>query len=394
MTIGDERQLRAQLGIALDEFSPGPLPLDAVVRQGRAVRFRRRVTAIAGVVIVAAATATAPALARQFGHQAPTAPAHYRVTVSPPGRKSPPGLIARGTIGERTWEVTGSNIGSARDPSFCFRAPEMTCEQGSPPAASHRGDPATFSITIGARPVVVIGTVRADITSLQFSLGNGKTLTVRPRPVFGPSHASYVAVEVPFSAAITEIRAYAGARELAYAVPFTAARSFATERWLKPGQPAAPKPAKYLIGSGTADGTPWSYYAYTGPWGTCLRGGGYGSVCQSAGLGQLGGGKAVDLLLLSSSSQKVYEGLLTVSGRVGYLVLRLPHGTAVAVFGHSARTFARLVSEVRKPVSLLVIHVAAGVRFVSFDSGPGNLATGWVAYTANGRELASGRIPR
>lgn len=394
MTIGDERQLRASLGFALDEFSPGPLPLDAVVRQGRTVRFRKRLTAIVGIVIVAAAAASAPALARQFGHQAPTAPAHYHVTVKPPGRHSPNDLIAQGTIGTRSWKVTWSNEGTRKKPMLCFAAQGTSCDQGPPSVATRTGDPASFFMTIGSRPIAMIGTVRADVTSLRIGLGNGQILTVRPRPVFGRSHASYVAVEVPFAAAITEISAYAGGRELGYTIPFTVAGSFATERWLKPGQSAAPKREKYLIGSGTVDGTPWSYYAYAGPWGTCLHGTGFGWVCQSVVLTKLGGGKAVDLQLFSGGPHNAYEGLLTVSRQVGYLIIRMPHGTGVAVFAHSPRTFGRLVSGFTAPVSFLAIHVAAGVRFISFDSVPGDMATGWVAYTAGGQELASGRLPR
>jgi hypothetical protein len=79
---------------------------------------------------------------------------------------------------------------------------------------------------------------------------------------------------------------------------------------------------------------------------------------------------------------------------VGYLIIRMPHGTAVAVFARSPRTPGRLLRGARRPVSFLAIHVAAGVRFVSFDSVPGNRATGWVAYDAAGHRLTSGQIPR
>ncbi len=56
MTIHDEQDFRAQLGTALDHFAPGPVPFDAVVRQGRAVMIRKRVTAaVVGLAVLAAA---------------------------------------------------------------------------------------------------------------------------------------------------------------------------------------------------------------------------------------------------------------------------------------------------------------------------------------------------
>ena len=393
MSLADERQVRSRLSAALDEFSPGPLPLDAVVRQGRMVRLRRRLAVIAGVVVLAAAAAAGPEIVHQFGQQAPAAPAHYHVTVRPPGQRSQQGLIASGAISGRPWQVTVTQQGTNRNRNLCFTAQETsTCLPGGPSAPARSGDPADPVTTIGLRPIAIIGSVRSGVTAVRVSLSNGQILTLRPVPVFGRSYTAYYAVVVPFSSAITEIAAYAGAREVGFTVPFTAGGTFSATRWFKPGQHPSLSTARYLIGSGSAGGSSWTYYAYVGAWGTCLRGGS-GGLCETGGLGELGDGKAASLLMLSNSSQHVYEGLMKVSQQVGYLVIRTPHGTAVAVFARRPHTLARLLAGATRPVSYLGTNIADGFRFVSFASLPGNRAHRWAAYADDGRELASGSVP-
>ena len=93
---------------------------------------------------------------------------------------------------------------------------------------------------------------------------------MRPVNLFGRKYARYVAFAVPYAAAVRRISAYAQHSELAYAVPLTAGGNVIADRWLRPGQPAGPKPASYKIGSGHAYGYAWSTTLYVGPWGACL----------------------------------------------------------------------------------------------------------------------------
>lgn len=97
MKTDDEGQLRARLGAALAQLDPGPLPLDAVVSQGRAVMIRRRVLA-AAVVVVGAAALTVPSLTRYLAHPPPSAPTRYHVTVRHPGKEASQRLIAYGRV--------------------------------------------------------------------------------------------------------------------------------------------------------------------------------------------------------------------------------------------------------------------------------------------------------
>jgi hypothetical protein len=101
MTIHDEHDFRAQLGTALDEFAPGPVPFHAVVRQGKAVMIRKRITAVAVGLAVLAAAALVPTLLHALHRTAPVTH-HYHVTVKP--RRQAP---------RKAWSHPGSSIGLA-----------------------------------------------------------------------------------------------------------------------------------------------------------------------------------------------------------------------------------------------------------------------------------------
>jgi hypothetical protein len=60
MSTAEEQDLRAQLGSTLDGFTPGPVPLQAFIRQGQRIRIRRRLSAAASIAVIAALAASAP----------------------------------------------------------------------------------------------------------------------------------------------------------------------------------------------------------------------------------------------------------------------------------------------------------------------------------------------
>ena len=373
VSIDDERELRARLGAALDELTPGPLPFNAVVRRGRAVAIRRRIAVAAVVGVIAAAVVGTSAVLYQPGTPpAPVTPAHYHVTVSPPGPGSPAGLIAGGLINGRHWQVTGRQA-DAGGPEICFQASTawMSCRPGGPPRASHTGDPAVLTYGIGASPMAVIGTVRSDVAYLRVALTNEQTLTLRPVAVFGHRYARYVAFEVPSSTAVTRLTAYSARSELGYAIPFTAGGSVEVTRWLRPGEPALPKPASYLIGSGRLGGQPWSEHAYVGPWGVCIRGAGYGSSCAPVSIGRLAEGHAAKLILVSGG----------------------PAGTSFVVVAGAPSVSYLLVSRADGSTVRVATRLAGGTSFGTFTSAPGERAIRWVAYSRAGLRLASGGIP-
>jgi hypothetical protein len=246
----------------------------------------------------------------------------------------------------------------------------LSCDQGRPLRARATGDPAELSYGISGWPLLTIGTVRSDVAYLRVSLGNGQVLTLRPVAIFGPGYARYVAFAVPASTAVTQVSAYSRRAELAYAIPFTAQGQVETVRWLRPGAPAGPRPASYLVGSGNADGQQWSEHAYAGPWGVCLGGAGSGGLCLPVSLGQLAGGRAAQLLMVSAGPGGTNFAVVVVTPAVSYLLVT-----------HADGSTAR-VGTVR----------AGGARFATFASQPGNKVTRWAAFSAAGHQLASGGV--
>jgi len=374
MSIHDERDLRAQLGVALDAFTPDQLPLNAVVRQGRSLLVRRRIMVAACLVILAAAAVAGPTLAHQLSHRvSPTAP-RYRVTVNPPGPGAPKGLIATGSINRVHWQMTAFEQRQSGQPNVCVQAyGDANCSGGEPPRASDGGDP--FSLYTGWGPggETWAGIVRSDVAYLRVDLSNGQTLTLRPVAVFGRGNASFVGFAVPFNGAITRITAYSVHAELAYAVPFTAQGALWLPRWLRPGEPALPRPATYKIGSGTTDGNAWSVYLYTGPWGICANGtqqGNQDGMC-AAGPGRLAHGQAAHQLLSAGFNNTIWSFVMAASPAVRYLVVRSPDGHSIRV-----RT-----------------HRYDGARLAGFVvTLPGNKGASWTAYAADGRKLGSGVV--
>jgi hypothetical protein len=75
----------------------------------------------------------------------------------------------------------------------------------------------------------------------------------------------WVAVLLPPGVRIVRAVAYAGARELAYSVPFGTVE---LTTWWRPGQ-AGPRRLTKPIGAGRTDGISWRDMAKIGPWGYC-----------------------------------------------------------------------------------------------------------------------------
>lgn len=376
MSIEDERDLRQQLGTELDQFIPGPVPFGAVVRQGRAVVIRRRLSAVAGLAVLAAAAISTPALLHQPGRPpAPVVSAHYYVTVNPPGPGSQPGLIAYGRINGRRWQVTGRLERLSGQPSLCFLASRsiMSCGEMSPPRASQAGDPATFQGSIGSRNQIDYASVRGDVAYLRVELTNGQTLALHPVAIFGSRHASFAAFAVPAAAAVTQVSAYSKHSELAYAIPFTVAGSVQTLRWLRPAEPALPAAVADQIGAGNVAGRGWLVTAYIGPWGTCFASAEVrveSSACFPGFGSALPSGQLVDPVYGGGIGNSSSISVVQTAPAVSYLILTWTDGTTVK---------APAVVAGRWKYCAFVL--AAGGKVV---------AARWTAYDAAGHKLGSG----
>lgn len=380
MTIHDEQDLRAQLGAALDEFAPGPVPFDAVVRQGRAVMIRRRVTAAVVGLAVLAAAALLPTLLNSLHRPAPVKP-HYHVTVNPPSPGSPRGLIASGLVDRARWHLIV--IYHARHEETCISSirSEDNCGGGVPPNRGLAGAPASLAgdryksarlpSGRGIRVQMVYGDVRRDVDHLRIDLSNGQVLTLHPVAVLGKKYARWVAFAAPFAAAVREITVYSKSGELEHSVPFTGRGSIEIVRWLLPGQPDLPEPVSGRVGSGSVNGRHYVVRGYLGPWGICLRNATVHMDICSAQSGTLPPGTVVKALATSYFSQE-HIGLsaLQVEPAVSYL----------------------LVTRVRGSVMRLRPQTLGGQKYCILPIELQNHNVSWTAYDAAGHLLGSGSV--
>ena len=107
MTATEDRELRRAMHELLRDVPLSPAPLEAVIRQGKAIRLRRAGAAVGGLALAGIAAVIALAVAGGI-HQAPPATA-------PQGPVTPGGVIARGVAGGHPWRLAVQDIA---DPGY------------------------------------------------------------------------------------------------------------------------------------------------------------------------------------------------------------------------------------------------------------------------------------
>ena len=106
MTATEDRELRRTLHGTLGSVQPSPVPIESIIRRGRAVRLRRAGAAVGVLALAAIAVAAlAPPGSRQ-----PTVPA-----AAPVGPVSPDGVFAQGSAGGHAWRLAVQDIA---DPGY------------------------------------------------------------------------------------------------------------------------------------------------------------------------------------------------------------------------------------------------------------------------------------
>ena len=371
MRIDDERDLHEGLEAALEAISPHPAPIEGAIRRGKAIKGRRRAALAVGVAAVAVAGAFAvPSLVHRAAAPAPAAPAKsYTVTVQAPGRGSPPGVIALGTInGQRWWIIAdraGADYTHPGQQDIVVEGPAVGAPEGSDqyvPPLSTAGNPGPVSFTgiTSGTAQVQVGAVRADVSYVTVRLGNGTVLTLHPVSVYG---TRAVAFALPMRAEITDVTAYSKHGEIAFAVPFNSPEGTAwVVSWLRPGQRQAAR-VSGLIASGTVHGKAWSATARLGPWGTCITlagSAGTGGGCFQSGLALAGA-----VTLNQGCTPEIAGGVAPASA--ARVVVNQPDGTAAQ---------ARLVA-------------VGGEKLFALALRPGTRPLGWTAYDSSGTVIAS-----
>jgi hypothetical protein len=322
MSIQEERELRDRLGGLLYGIEPGPAPVAGTMRRGKGIRMRRWISVAAGVAVLAAGAVVLPGLLQ--GHPAnPIAPLHYKVTVSPIGAGSPPGLIGQGTTNGHRWTAVMSAQG---------RDSVMLTGRGLSGFASYESfatefaaHPAALSTAGSSVSVLEFGTVRADVTHVVISLPDGEVISLAPVSWHGHR---WVAVQLPARVPIVRAELYTSRGELAYAVPF---RDTELSVWWHPDQ-VGPARLTKSIGSGVVDGKPWHAVADIGPWGYCYS---FGSDSSCIGTtydpGVVTVGTLISPLSCGSGGGQPATGLAAAATAVRRVVLQYEGGSSVTL---------------------------------------------------------------
>jgi hypothetical protein len=352
MSTDHEREIRDRLGGALDTVTPPSPPVDAVVRQGRTIRMRRRAVAAAGLAVVVGLGVALPGLVGHV-HAAPEVEHSYRVTVNPP-RSTPSKLTFSGTINGKPWRILlnwdGGNI-METGPGLPFDSMTDMSPDGAPANLSQLGS--------GSRQAMV-GQVRTDVADLALNQPNGSVVYLN---AVRWHRQRWVGVEFPANMRLRSVVAHSGHAEVAYAIPF-GANSIAG--WLVPGQRVLARQTT-KIASGTLSGKRWSVYGYAGPWGICFQtiGGGGGDCLDGAG-SAIPHGHLTRWMGCGGGPGRLSSG--QAAPDVSYLKFRLSDGATQRVV----------------PVGL------AGHRYLAFVIGAHLRVEGWSAYGASGQMLGSG----
>jgi hypothetical protein len=371
-------ELREGIDQALRTVIPGEPPVGKVLRRGKAIRVRRRLTALASVAAVAllagfgypalsthhAAPAPGPAARKSAPAPAPRKP--VTITDVPPGPQASSSLIAVGTVSGADWKIAAGVLGANTPPGQqCFAAYGRAFEAGSTPLCDALAEPDALTpvefteFVQGPGPnAVVIGRVAGDVQYVTVTLADSITLKLIPVAVSG---TRYVAFPIPRALAIDSASAHLRDGDYLTAVPFMAPDRLPNfGMWLQPGQ-RGQAPATKLIASAPPGSQAWAFFVAVGPWGICE----YSSPNMSIGcLGTQGPlGTAVQGFM---GAPRVYWGSASLA--VSYVRLTLTDG---------------------KTVRLNVVRVG-NEKYFAFVLGNGQVLRQWTAYDAAGRQVATG----
>ena len=361
MSTDSEREIRGRLDAALGTITPPSLPADAIRRQGRTIRMRRRAAVAAGLAAVVGLGVALPGLVAHV-NTAPPVKHSYRVTVNPT-RDTPSKLVFSGSINGQAWRF-----------ELDWDKGQIM-QQGPSEAEDNLGDipldgqPGWFDEAgLGSGPnaqLQLAGRVGLDVTRLAFNEPGGRTIYVTPARWHGERWAG---VGIPARQRLRSVVAYTARGELAYAIPFT---DNSINVWLKPGQHGLAR-QRARIAAGVFDGKRWWFEGHAGPWGICMRTSvGNGGDCLQAYGSRLAPGHFVTWLSCGpwdGPASQFWSG--QAAADVSYLKFRLSDGSRLRVV----------------PVAL------AGYHYFALVFGGHQSLAGWAAYGAAGQTLGSGSV--
>ena len=251
----EELELQRRLDAAIGSIAPGHAPFTTVMRRGRVIRIRRRLTAAVSLIVVVLAVVLVPQLLQPPQPGVPLGPVHDRITVTRPPATAPPGTIADGAVDGKHWqaEMTGTSYNA----SVSFGVLQVQVFTG----AATQSQPVVLDSTGGPSRTGYGGSVIAKVTMVLVTLSDGETLHLDPVSWRGQH---WVALLLPTRQHITRLAAYGRSGEIAYALPLSWAGMTSFNDWLRPGQ-AVPAVSSVRL--------PWTgqeIVVHAGPWGLCI----------------------------------------------------------------------------------------------------------------------------
>lgn len=359
--------LYERLDDAFSAITPAPAPVDAAIRGGKRIRWRRHAITAVTVTAVAVAVAVVPLAMHTIGMPAP-AGGSFTVTVRPPGPHAEPGLIAIGTIDGKGWQFSVARPGTG-----VFRSYYQQLTASGPGFGSRQVtsvvklsvdglEPANFDAMGNQRAIIQFAAVRADVTRVLVTLTNGTRLTLHPVAAFG---ARLVAFGAPAGAVITSVTAYSAVGEIGTAIPYTFGDGVPTfASWLKPGQQGLSRSDATF--SGVFQAKAWWLTAYTGPWGVCIT--------------VTAGGSCLPMSETLPLGTQVLGSIATPGNRQ-------------LIFGSASAPVAKIVVTFDNGTEIRVTPtVVGGQQFFAFSTGNEINRFKWVAYDAARHRVASGQF--
>ena len=340
----DEQVLQQRLREEISRLETGPVPADAVLRRGKAIRARRRAVTVSGAAALAVAVAVSTAIAGVT--PSATHPSAPVASGGHPGTKNiwnlahpgaPGGMFVSGIVNGRPWRLAAENIGGQG--AQCMPAVLL---DGADAGLLTRGD--LTATTIGAPSFLtdVPGRPGIGFAFIQLPPGVTEVTADLPGVSLGVLAVTVTRCGERFRLAgfgfanprlgVTDISVqFAGGRKaIFYPSPGLFSQDPSTQGvWVSPNGTAATA-ASGIIGSGTMGGTSWHISMTLGPTGQCytLSTSLDGTPASMSDCGPIEAPPAgVSPLLIPlpvPGGRNGYAGL--VSPRAAYLMARLSDG--------------------------------------------------------------------
>jgi hypothetical protein len=382
-------ELHEELDRALRAVPLRDAPVERARRDGRRLRTRRRVAALAGMLAVVAVAVGIPTLTGNsaVGGVTPevsssgTGGPNPRLTAGPPvgavqapgGLTSTNGVVATGTAGPVGWRVS---VSATAKESSCYKfsftgatgpraptSPDAACipaAQVRSIGAGGNAPPAAFDVSEPGLDAVV-GVAASNVTYLIVTFADGQQLKLIPVTAAGHRFFAWVAPEtVPIASVTAHLGApYNDSGQTATTIPFTHGTMLPWfGLWQRPGQAPPPRAHKVL-----ATGKGWTISADEGPWGTCFINSSAFAMAQCTAVAKL-------------SATAMFGGWA---------------GGGTMSTGSAGPGVARIRLTAGKAVSGEAIPVTVGNERLVVIATSGNVQPdSWTAYDAHGQVVASG----